>query len=132
MLTRQAPILLYSLMFGNAADDDIVQDRMHRHLWQSHHASQANGQEGQHDDFLPENVDDSEAGWATDYAITVLGLCFFITSLRKYSAEQQNLIYMHFGTAWAHFFGGCAHALFPNRASDGTGMLGFYICMILG
>lgn len=129
MLTRrQAPILLYSLVFGNAADYD--NDGMHRHLWQSH-ASQADDDQD-HGDFLPEDVDDSEAGWATDYAIAVLGLCFFITSLRKYPAEQQNLIYLHFGTAWAHFFGGCAHALFPNRASDGTGILGFYICMILG
>jgi hypothetical protein len=36
-------------------------------------------------------------------------------------------MYMHLGTFIAHLFGGFAHAFFPNRASDGVGMVGFYV-----
>ena len=85
------------------------------------------------DDYLVEDVDHSEAGWATDYAITILGFCFLWTTfMLPYPKSVRHFAYMHFGTAWAHLFGGFAHALYPNRASDGQGMVGFYVCMMLG
>jgi hypothetical protein len=41
-------------------------------------------------------------------------------------------MYMHLGTFIAHLFGGFAHALYPNRASDGVGMVGFYVTIFVG
>lgn len=123
MLTRHAPVLL-SLWFGNDSDRE---HEMQRHLWQTY----TSPHEEEEDEFLPESADLSEAGWATDFAVTVLGLCFLVTSLEKYSEDRRHLRYVQFGTAWAYFFGGLAHALFP-ATSDGTGMPGFYVCMTLG
>jgi hypothetical protein len=88
--------------------------------------------EEEDDDFIPEGVDDSEAGWSTDFAVAILGLLFVITSYSSYQKESRHFLYMHLGTAIAHFFGGFAHASFPNRASDGTGMIGFYAVILLG
>lgn len=39
---------------------------------------------------------------------------------------------MMFGATFAPFLGGFAHALFPNRASDGTGQLSFYLTVAIG
>jgi hypothetical protein len=84
------------------------------------------------DDFLLEGVDSSEAGWSTDFSVAILGLLFVITSYSSYKKETKHFLYMHLGTAIAHFFGGITHASFPNRASDGTGMIGFYVSILLG
>lgn len=83
------------------------------------------------EDRLPEMIDFSSRGWATDYAVAVAGLCFFISSL-DYREEYRHFIWMIAGTGFAHLFGGLAHHLFPNRASDGEGQVGFYVNMALG
>jgi len=80
---------------------------------------------------LPEGVDFSEGGWATDFAASIIGLCFFISSF-QYEEEYQHFRWMMGGTAAAHLFGGLAHRFFPNRAADGVGMPGFYCTMIAG
>ena len=85
------------------------------------------------DDDLPEGVDFSEGGWATDFALSLVGLLFFISGLDHYKDnDKEHFLYLHAGTAVAHFFGGLAHRFYPNRASDGIGMTGFYVTMILG
>ena len=81
---------------------------------------------------LPEAVDFSEGGWATDFAASVMGLLFFISALLFYNDEHEHFVYMHLGTCVAHFFGGLAHRFFPNRASDGVGNRGFYAAMTFG
>ena len=81
------------------------------------------------DEQLPEGVDFSEGGWATDFALSLLGLLFFISALQR---DEQQFLYMFAGTAVAHFGGGLAHRFFPNRGSDGEGQVGFYVCMVLG
>lgn len=83
------------------------------------------------DDKLPEGVDFSEGGWATDAACALIAILFFASSW-SYGAENKHFMFMHLGTALAHFFGGAAHRFFPNRASDGVGMVGFYVSMIIG
>jgi uncharacterized membrane protein YphA (DoxX/SURF4 family) len=84
------------------------------------------------DDDLPEGVDFSEGGWATDMAASLLGFLFFISALRNYSDDNKHFVFLHAGTAIAHFFGGLAHRYYPNRATDGVGMRGFYVTMVLG
>jgi hypothetical protein len=84
------------------------------------------------DERLPEAVDFSEGGWATDFAASVMGLLFFISALLFYNDEHDHFQYMHLGTFLAHLFGGLAHRFYPNRASDGVGHRGFYISMLLG
>jgi hypothetical protein len=85
------------------------------------------------DDDLPEGVDFSEGGWATDMAASLLGFLFFISALRNYDHDNnEHFVYLHAGTAIAHFFGGLAHRYYPNRATDGVGMRGFYVTMVLG
>ena len=83
------------------------------------------------DEKLPEDVDFSEGGWATDGACALLAIMFFISSF-SYDTDNKHFIYMMFGTFLAHFFGGFAHRFYPNRASDGVGMHGFYVSMIIG
>lgn len=84
-------------------------------------------------EYAPEDVDSSDAGWSTDFVLPILALLFLVTSYTTpYPTSKRHFRYMHVGTAIAHLFGGFAHAFFPNRASDGTGMIGFYISMILG
>ena len=99
------------------------------------------------DDPLPEGVDFSEGGWATDYATSIIAILFFITSIvpsrhGHYSKQQKPgggggasypyFRYMFLGTAIAHMGGAKAHRYFYNRASDGTGQVGFYISMMIG
>ena len=84
------------------------------------------------DNDLPEGVDFSQGGWAADFAVALTGLTFFISGLVHYSKQQQHVLYMHAGTAVAHFLGGLAHRYFPNRAADGVGMPGFYVTMVAG
>ena len=85
------------------------------------------------DNDLPEGVDFSEGGWSTDFAASLVGLLFFISGLVHYNNDNtRHVLYLHAGTAVAHFFGGLAHRYFPNRAADGKGMTGFYVTMVLG
>lgn len=84
------------------------------------------------DNDLPEGVDFSQGGWATDFAASLTGLLFFISGLVHYNSDNAHVLFLHAGTAVAHFFGGLAHRYFPNRASDGVGMTGFYVTMVLG
>eukprot|EP00339_Tiarina_fusa_P002814 CAMPEP_0117013786 /NCGR_PEP_ID=MMETSP0472-20121206/11310_1 /TAXON_ID=693140 ORGANISM="Tiarina fusus, Strain LIS" /NCGR_SAMPLE_ID=MMETSP0472 /ASSEMBLY_ACC=CAM_ASM_000603 /LENGTH=287 /DNA_ID=CAMNT_0004717191 /DNA_START=118 /DNA_END=981 /DNA_ORIENTATION=- len=85
------------------------------------------------EDFTPEDVDLSEAGWSTDFACAVLALCFVVTSFASYDRDKSfHFMYMHLGTFIAHLFGGFAHAWFPNRASDGVGQVGFYVTIGIG
>ena len=79
---------------------------------------------------LPEAVDFSEGGWATDAATSLVGLLFFVSALLFY--PDDHFLYMHLGTCLAHLFGGLAHRFYPNRAADGVGHRGFYISMTLG
>ena len=81
---------------------------------------------------LPEAVDFSEGGWATDAATSLVGCLFFVSALLFYPDDQDHFLYMHLGTCLAHFFGGLAHRFFPNRAADGVGHRGFYSSMTLG
>lgn len=85
------------------------------------------------DNDLPEGVDFSQGGWATDFAVALTGLAFFISGLVHYRNDnEQHVLFLHAGTAVAHFFGGLAHRYFPNRAADGVGMTGFYVTMVAG
>ena len=91
------------------------------------------------DDPLPEGVDFSEGGWATDYATAIIAFLFFITSVvpntkhSHYNNDQfGHFKYLFLGTAIAHFGGAKAHRYFYNRAADGTGQVGFYISMMIG
>jgi hypothetical protein len=82
---------------------------------------------------LPEAVDHSEGGWATDFAASIMGFLFFISAVLYYNeTDYEHFKYLHLGTWMAHFFGGLAHRFYPNRASDGVGQRGFYVMMILG
>jgi len=82
---------------------------------------------------LPEAVDHSEGGWATDFAASLMGFLFFISAVMFYTeTEYEHFKYMYLGTCIAHFFGGLAHRFYPNRASDGVGQRGFYVTMMLG
>lgn len=81
------------------------------------------------DEQLPEGVDFSEGGWATDFGLSLLGLLFFVSALQR---DEQTFLCMFAGTAVAHFGGGLAHRFFPNRGSDGEGQAGFYACMVVG
>jgi hypothetical protein len=60
-----------------------------------------------------------------------MALLFFISSF-SYDNDNKHFMYMHAGTFLAHFFGGFAHRFCPNRASDGVGMVGFYVFTIIG
>ena len=99
------------------------------------------------DDQLPEGVDFSEGGWATDFAVSLVSLLFFLSTIANESYDNKNddddddtnhifqdnpVLWMYVGTGLAHFFGGLAHRFFPNRAADGVGMKGFYVTMVLG
>ena len=103
------------------------------------------------DDQLPEGVDYSEGGWATDFAVSLISLLFFVSSVvvhksnttvgdgeagdpstEKNMFRENSFLYMYIGTGLAHFFGGLAHRFYPNRAADGVGMKGFYRTMVLG
>ena len=89
------------------------------------------------DDALPEGVDFSEGGWATDFVASLAGALFFISGLYFYDEDrngdsQEHWLWIHGGTFIAHLFGGLAHRFFPNRASEGVGHYGFYICMMVG
>jgi len=81
---------------------------------------------------LPEMIDFSDRGWATDYAVIIVGVLFFISSFSTYPEEYDHFRWLLMGTSVAHFGGGLAHKYFPNRASDGAGMVGFYVTMTLG
>jgi hypothetical protein len=82
--------------------------------------------------LLAEGVDSSEGGWATDIAASLVGLLYLITALVTYENEFLHFAFFFGGTFVAHLFGGLAHRYFPNRASDGTGQVGFYIAMMIG
>jgi hypothetical protein len=85
--------------------------------------------------LLSEGVDFSEGGWATDTAAALVGLLYLITSATTTDYrddEFRHFTFLFGGTFIAHLFGGLAHRYFPNRASDGTGQIGFYICMMIG
>lgn len=81
---------------------------------------------------LPEGVDFSEGGWATDFAASLMGLLFMISSHLFYPEELDFFFYMFLGTFIAFFFGGLLHRFYPNRAADGVGNRGFYITSTLG
>ena len=93
------------------------------------------------EDYTPEDVDNSDAGWSTDFAIAILAFCYLLkSSSRNRNTTDSNrrrdidnpFFYMYLGTFVAHFGGGLAHSAYPNRASDGIGMIGFYITMLIG
>ena len=85
------------------------------------------------EDTAPEDVDNTEAGWSTDFAVSLLAILYMITAFTSYSRKTSwNFFWMHTGTMIAHFGGGLAHAFFPNRASDGTGQIGFYVTIFIG
>lgn len=82
---------------------------------------------------LPWGVDFSEGGWATDFAAAILAFLFFVSSMVSvHYRNNQHFRWMFLGTAIAHSFGGLCHKYFFNRAYDGTGQVGFYVCMGLG
>jgi hypothetical protein len=82
--------------------------------------------------LLAEGVDSSEGGWATDKAASLVGLLYLITAHITYENEFLHFAFFFGGTFVAHLFGGLAHRYFPNRASDGTGQVGFYVAMMIG
>ena len=84
---------------------------------------------------LPEGVDFSDSGSATDFAVSLMGFLFFVSGLLHYEErqdQQTHFLYLFTGTSIAHLFGGLAHRFYPNRASDGVGMVGFYVTTTLG
>ncbi|KAL7571900.1 hypothetical protein ACA910_006537 [Epithemia clementina (nom. ined.)] len=85
-------------------------------------------------DAVPEGVDFSEGGWATDFAASITGFLFLSSGWYFYGSDPDNAhwLWMYAGTCLAHLFGGLAHRYYPNRASDGVGQPGFYVTMILG
>lgn len=87
------------------------------------------------DSQLPEGVDFSEGGWATDYAAALVGFLFFVTAITSRQSlfkRHQFFQYMFLGTGIAHLFGGFAHRYYSNRAAEGVGQVGFYATMMVG
>ena len=104
-----------------------------RHLQEKGNSTSAPADDGDNLDTTPEDVDNTEAGWATDFTITILAVFLMYTAWRKYNQRStKHWFIMYLGTAIAHLGGGLAHSLYPNRATDGTGMIGFYITFLVG
>ncbi|KAL7571903.1 hypothetical protein ACA910_006540 [Epithemia clementina (nom. ined.)] len=103
-----------------------------------------NNNDDNSDDPLPEGVDFSEGGWATDFAAALTAGLFFISGLYFYydsdnnsdkdkdDEDQKHFLFLYGGTFLAHLFGGLAHRWFPNRAQEGVGHYGFYLTMMVG
>jgi hypothetical protein len=72
------------------------------------------------DDDLPEGVDFSEGGWATDMAASLLGFLFFISALRNYSDDNHHFIFLHAGTRLRTFSAAWRIAITPTVPRMGS------------
>jgi len=76
-----------------------------------------------------EGTDTSITGWATDIMTAVFTFVFAITLLIK--GRPYTSVFNQFGQTIAYICGALGHSVFSNRASDGCGMLGFYVVWLI-